>query len=318
MTSPRSGDGDRPKVSVLLPVYNARDHLREAVDSILAQTFTDFELLAHDDGSTDGSLAILEAYARRDPRVRVGSAPNAGITATLNRLIAAARGPYLARMDADDICLPDRFAAQVAYLDAHPDIAVLGTDWLTIDDAGRPFRYFHIPRTHEELDARHLRGHCTIMHPTVMMRRDVVARAGGYDERFRSAQDLDLWLRLGERGKIANLPRVLLEYRVHANSISATRQQEQLHNIRQSCAAACTRRGVEVACDVGGWRMDDTPASKRKFYLRYAWQAWNAGFRDTWRHYALKSLRLAPFSPEAWKVLILGALRRPKRQGRHD
>ena len=129
--------GEVTRVSVLLPLYNGEAYIREAVESVLAQTRRDFELLILDDGSRDGSLAIVQEIARRDPRVRLISRENRGLTETLNELLAAARGEFVARMDADDVCLPDRFERQVAFLDAHPEVVCVGGDPVMIDERGR-------------------------------------------------------------------------------------------------------------------------------------------------------------------------------------
>ena len=213
-----------PRVSVIMPVYNAAPYLARAVESVLAQSFGDFEFLIHDDGSTDDSLKILHDYAAKDARMIVTTGANEGLAATLNRVIGTARAPLLARMDADDICLPDRFEKQVAYLDANPDCAVLGGCETTIDAAGYRIADVRVPRTHEEIDANNLRGIVSISHPTVMMRRDAVRHCGGYDPELVPTEDLDLWLRVAETGRLANLPDIVLEYRIHgAASAAASR-----------------------------------------------------------------------------------------------
>lgn len=317
MTSPRSTDDTLPRVSVLMPVYNSEKYLADAIESVLSQSFEDFELLVHDDGSTDGSAQILQKYARRDKRICVSQAPNAGITAVLNLLATAARGEYLGRMDSDDICMPERFALQVAALDGSENLVALGTNWITMDSDGRLIAVAQPPLHHDEIDYGNMRGHVGLNHPTVMIRRKALEAAGGYHNDFPGAEDIDLWLRLAEVGTLGNLPDVLLHYRIHANSISSAKHEEQLSSLKRACETAGRRRGISVPFESSGWRMKDTKTSKREFYLKYAWQAWNCGFRDTWRHYALQSIRLAPFSAAAWKVLILGALRRPEGKTAH-
>ncbi|TQE98476.1 MAG: glycosyltransferase [Spiribacter salinus] len=303
------------KVAVVMAVYNGERWLAEAIESVLVQTFADFELLIHDDGSTDNSLKILRDYAATDARITVTTGTNEGLAATLNRLIGTARAPFLARMDADDICLPDRFAKQVAYLDENPDCAVLGACETTIDAAGRRIAKIRVPLTHEEIDANNLRGVTSITHPTVMMRRDTVLRCG-YDPTYPTSQDLDLWLRMAEIGRLANLPDIVLEFRIHGGSISGSKQDLQRQMCRRACEAAWARRGLTgMTFDYSDWRMADTPESRRAFHLRYGWQAWNHGYRDTWRHYALRSVADAPLSVEAWKLLIAGAIKRPRRKG---
>ncbi|WP_300039404.1 glycosyltransferase [uncultured Roseobacter sp.] len=300
-----------PRVSVLLPVCNAETWLGVAMDSILAQSFTDFELLVHDDGSTDGSLAILQDYAARDRRVVLTSEPNKGLIATLNQLIDAAQGDLIARMDADDIALPERFAKQVAWLDQNPDYVLLGGAIIFIDEAGRHIAPEFPPRDHETLDDYSLRGTGAICHPAVMMRTETVRQVGGYDMRRDTAEDLDLWLRMAEAGRLASLPDIVLKYRLHDQSISGKNNDRQRECIREICADACARRGVTASFDYQDWRMTEDRASRRDFYLKYGWDAWNWGYRDTWRHYALKAVTTDPLSLNAWKLLVFGAIRRP-------
>src|SRR6056297_814950 len=178
-----------PRISVILPVYNAEPYLADAIESVLGQTYTNFELLIHDDGSTDGSIDILRDFAQQDSRIIMSSGVNQGVFATRNELQNKARGEFLAVMDADDICLPDRFEKQIPYLDAHPNCIALGARELTIDHKGRRIVALTLPLKHEEIDALNLRGLTSIRHPTVMMRREIVLQAGGYNEDYMAAGD---------------------------------------------------------------------------------------------------------------------------------
>ena len=307
---------DSPKVSVLLPVYNGQQFLREAVQSVLDQSFQDFELIALDDGSSDRSLPILHEFAARDPRVRVISRENRGLVATLNQLIGEARGEYLARMDADDICDPGRFAMQCRILEQEPDVGVVGASVLHIDADGRPICRIAPPETHTEIDALHLTGHCSIWHPTVIMRAGLVRAMGGYRSAFEYAEDFDLWLRMAEHCQLRNVRAVLLRYRIHAKSISEVFGTRQDERTRQACEEAWVRRGIHGTYKSDGhWRAQGSGQSRLKFALQYGWTAWASGFRETWRTYAWKAVCMAPFSGEAWKLLLLGWLRRPPQGG---
>lgn len=205
-----------PTLSVLLPVYNAGRFLAEALESLAAQTFPDFEVIAVNDGSTDGSAEILRAAALRRPWLRVVDQPNGGVAAALNRAFAESRGALLARMDADDIALPRRFERQVAFLDRHPEVGVCGTA-IREFGPGTP-RVLAYPRFNSGIRARLVFG-SALAHPTVVMRRPVLqAEAGPYSGQF---EDYDLWLRLAGRTEFANLPEVLLEYRIHAGQVTA-------------------------------------------------------------------------------------------------
>jgi len=212
-----------PVVTVLLSVYNGGPYIRRAVASILAQTFGDFEFIIIDDGSTDGTAAILDAFD--DPRIRRITHPvNRGLTASLNEGLALARGQYIARQDADDVSLPDRLARQVAYLQAHPDIVVVGAQARLIDAAGRriPDHMLAKPLTPAGVRFK-LLFDGPLIHSSVMFRRDVVqGRFGGYDPSWPTNQDYELWSRLAQAGcAMANLPDVLVEHRHHGGQISA-------------------------------------------------------------------------------------------------
>ena len=217
-----------PKISVVLPVYNAERYLREAVDSILAQTFTDFELILINDGSTDGSGDICRAYGGRDPRIVLIDRPNGGLASALNEGLAKARAPLIARMDADDIAMPERFACQYTYMMEHPNLAVLGTAIRVIDETGEIIALRTYPSTSKKISKSFLFAH-PIAHPTVMMRKDIVLKVGGYRTAFRLSQDYDLWLRIIEQGyNIRNLSQTLLNYRACTEKLSAKRQQERI------------------------------------------------------------------------------------------
>ena len=195
-----------PTVSVLMSVYNGERYLRPAVESILAQTFADFEFVIIDDGSKDASASILRRYADRDPRVKLTvREENEGLTAKLNEAFATSRGKYLARMDCDDVALPERFARQVALLDADPTVACTGGWFQLIDGAGRLLTTFRPPTDDAAIQAKLVCGHTAICHPCAMIRRTALERVGGYDTRFKTSQDLDLWLRLGEVGRRVTL-----------------------------------------------------------------------------------------------------------------
>ena len=234
-----------PKVSVQVPVYNAERYLESAMESILTQTFDDFELVVIDDGSTDGSRAILERLADRDGRIRLTSRENRGVTATRNELLELARGEYIAIMDSDDLSLPDRFAEQVRFLDEHPDHVAVGTRSAFIDPDGDVIRNWLELESHEQIDAAHMAGDGgALIHPSTMIRRQAVVDLGGYRHAFEPAEDYDLFLRLGEVGKLANLPRVLFEYRQHLSSFGYAQRERQRRGARLARAEARERRGI--------------------------------------------------------------------------
>jgi glycosyltransferase involved in cell wall biosynthesis len=218
-----------PIVSVILPAYNAGEYLIPAVRSVLADGYDDLELRVYDDGSTDGSVEALLA-AVDDPRLVVVRQENRGLAATLNRGFAEARGRYLARMDGDDQVVPGRFAAQAAYLDAHPDVVLVGGQIERLVD-GRTESESRFPPTHDEIVAGLLAGRHVVCHPSVMIRAAAIQQVGGYWEHGVS-EDWDLFLRLAEQGRLANIDRTVLRYRFHDSGINASSMEKVRRNIR--------------------------------------------------------------------------------------
>lgn len=298
-----------PLVSVLMPAYNAERYVAEAVESILAQTFTDFEFLIIDDGSTDRTRAILERFAARDDRIRLVSRPNTGHVVALNQMLANARGKLLARMDADDVALPDRFAAQVKFLRDHPEVVCVGGHYQVIDAKGRPLWINTPPERDEEIQRMALSGRCPINHPSVMMRARVARDVGGYREEMIVAQDLDLWLRMGERGQLANLPKVVLRYRLHDRSVSEMRQHQQIDMFRKISDEACDRRGIERRfVPMAPWRPTDR-TSRRAQATHYGWIAFKRGDRWGALDYGLRAVGLGPLDSNGWRLLACSLLK---------
>lgn len=212
-------------ISVVMPVFNGQRFLAQAMDSLLAQTFTDFEVVAVDDGSTDDTPGILRGYAARDPRVRVIHGDHAGISAALNRGIAESTHEWIARIDADDVASPDRFAKQIAAAHANPEVVIWGSYAQHVDAHGKVLGLSKCGPTSVE-EFKRLRAaaeDCYVIHPTSMFRKDVVQKAGGYDSRFNFCEDFELFDRMAEHGAVVALPEPLLLYRIHATSISMQR-----------------------------------------------------------------------------------------------
>ena len=232
-----------PRVSVILPVRDGGAYLAGAVASILGQTFADLELLLIDDRSRDGAVAALAPLAVHESRLRVLNNPGAGLVAALNYGLAEARGALVARMDADDVARPERLARQVAFLDASPDVALVGAQVAYIDAAGAPTgERSNFPTAPEAVSTALASRGCVIRHPTVLARKATLAAAGGYRPVCDRAEDYDLWLRLAERARLANLPEVLLDYRVHDGQISAGVNLDQRFARDLAIVAARARR----------------------------------------------------------------------------
>jgi hypothetical protein len=214
-----------PMVSVVLPAHQAAAHLREAVDSIQAQTLGDLELIIIDDGSTDDTARIARGI--RDPRVRYQRTGHRGVAAALNVALDLARGRYVARMDADDISHPQRLERQVAFLEANPHIGVVGTNIRVVDATGAVIGRSDCPT--DDLRIRWTAVfHAPFAHPTVMVRRTVLeAHRLRYDETFLAAQDMELWPRVLAVTGASNLPGHLYDYRLHPHQNSRLRQQQR-------------------------------------------------------------------------------------------
>ena len=217
-------------ISVVMAVYNGGEFLPDAIKSILNQTYTDFEFIIVNDGSTDSSLDVIKRYEAQDERIKlIDLEQNEGFCAALNHGIVAATRPWIARMDADDISLPERFERQMAVLEENPDIIVLGTyishmnsknEVLSVNPVG--------PTTREEMYDRIKNAHpAYVMHGTVIMKKEIVDKVGGYDVDFISGEDIELFGRMVKHGVILSLPESLYLYRLHGNSMSMTRMFTQ-------------------------------------------------------------------------------------------
>jgi glycosyltransferase involved in cell wall biosynthesis len=293
-----------------MPVFNGGRYLAQAVESIVSQTFENFEFIIIDDGSTDDSRQILEKYASADPRIRLFSRANTGYTIALNEALGRARGTYLARMDADDVSLPRRFEKQAAFMDAHPQHVAVGCRVLLIDPDGEALGEVHPFESHERIDAMHMGAGCgaVITHPSAMFRVSTLRELGGYRQDFEPAEDLDLFLRLAEVGRLAKLPDVLLKYRVHLASVGHSRRVTQLLTMRRVVADARARRGLPAPAGAPDPEPVEPPVSDH--YLGWASAAVKYGNRKTARKHLRAALRLSPLSIRGWYLALRSLLPR--------
>lgn len=228
----------QPQVTVVIPVWNGERYLKQSVESILRQTFTDFELLIIDDGSTDGTAAIAQGFLG-DPRVSLHRQANGGVVSARNTGLALARTELIAFLDADDVADPRRLALQVAELAARPGLAVLGSTITYFNDQHAVLRTQAFPSGPREVAAGLERGN-VLAQPAVMLRKSMVQAAGGYRAPFRhGAEDYDLWLRLSERHALDNLPEALTAYRIHPDSL--THRMRSAQAFADRCALASHR-----------------------------------------------------------------------------
>ncbi len=291
-----------PPVSIIMSNYNVEAYLAEAVDSMLNQTFGDFEFIVIDDGSTDGSIDIMQDYARRDKRITFKARENRGLPATLNETARMSRSEYLARMDPDDISLPARLAKQVAFMNEHPEVVNVGSRVILIDPFGVPIKTTDHPLTHEEIDRDLLRGiGWAIVHPVAFIRKSGLERCGWYNEGYRTSQDMECWLRMAEIGRLANIEEPLLKYRQHLASANFAKAEQQKKFKVQIMTAAYERRGLP-AFDPSILEAPPT-TSPFESRARWGWSAIKAGNMKAARAHAIANLKQKPLSLRMWKLL---------------
>ncbi|MCS3700199.1 glycosyltransferase involved in cell wall biosynthesis [Salinibacter ruber] len=224
-----------PLVSVVMSVYNGQPYLKRAVQSILNQTFEDFEFVIINDGSEDNSKEDLERFTKEDERIRLVQQENRGLITSLNRGLDMARGKYIARMDADDISHPERLEKQVDFLDANPKVGIVGTwiEWIRSD--GEPTALWR-PPTDPDLIAWQLLFNTCVDHPTIVARKSLLEELGGYARWPTHAEDYELWTRAVRETQLANLPDTLLKHRHHEDSITTKKRKEQIQMVCRSAA----------------------------------------------------------------------------------
>jgi glycosyltransferase involved in cell wall biosynthesis len=286
-----------------LPVFNAGNYLASAIESVLQQTFTDFDLLLLNDGSTDDSLAMMRRYAALDARCHVITRENRGLVHTLNEGVELARAEVLFRMDADDLCLPTRFAKQMSYLDGHPECVAVGSRVMLMDPDGDFLCPFVDTFEHAAIDAAHMQGRGgAIVHPAAAMRRKAILAVGGYRSAFKHAEDLDLFLRMAEQGQIVNLPEIVFRYRLHTGSIGYKHRGEQIHATRRAIKEAKERRGL-VQYDPQENEVNFRLENSVEIYQRWAWWALSGRNVRVARKYAWSALKNSPLAMDSWRLL---------------
>jgi glycosyltransferase involved in cell wall biosynthesis len=233
------------QVSVLLPAYNSGKYVTQAIESVLAQTWRDFELIVIDDGSTDNTLEMIQKCAASDPRVKVFTQPNAGLSTTLNRGISLAANEWIFRMDNDDLMRPNRIERQIAFIAEHPELSVASSLVRHIDGKDRVIGKDNSKLfTHEAIEKLiAANGLVSFSHPAVAFRKSAVLAVGGYRKQFFPTEDIDLWNRLVEKGyKVLVQPEYLLDYRMHGNSATISGQRLTIMKLHWLKDCALRRR----------------------------------------------------------------------------
>ncbi|MAP27327.1 MAG: glycosyl transferase family 2 [Alteromonadaceae bacterium] len=299
-----------PLVSVLMPVFNAQRFLYEAVQSILSQTLVNFELIIIDDGSKDDSYKIVETLSNIDKRIRLYRQNNCGISYTRNKLLSLAKADLIAWMDADDISHPTRLEKQYTYLQANKEYVAIGTSTIMIDEDGDEIFDWKAPLKHSEIDSFHMKGNGgAIIFPSSMMRKENVTALGGFNENLIGAEDLCLFLRLAEIGRLANLKENLFYYRQHIESICHSQKPNITENKLSVINNCKLRRGIVPNNNL-------TPIkslsiiSFNDIYLKWGWWAIKGKRFHTAKKYGFKVIRNNFFSRQAWLIVYFSILKK--------
>ena len=301
-----------PILSVVMTVYNGEKYLREAIDSILAQTFSDFELIFINDGSTDKTSKILNSY--KDPRIKIIDQSNKGLVASLNHGIKAAGGKYIARHDADDGSEPTRFAKQVRVLNERPRVVMVGTSMKVMDSQGKILHEHFVLINNNEL-RQELLVRSPFAHGSVMFRKDVAVRAGLYNQKYWPAEDYELWLRMCEHGELTNIDEPLYIYREHEGGISFTNQKLQIQKLKdvQSLAWQAKDRLIKKHIKLSPYKKLAKGQLRIERILANTVYISRRASREHNFRFAIRNTRLIAVSPQTY-LKLAGKVRRKKAQ----
>jgi glycosyltransferase involved in cell wall biosynthesis len=297
-----------PKVSVVMAVYNGATYLRPAVESVLSQSFLDFEFIVVDDGSTDETVAILHSY--QDTRLRVISQSNGGPAAAGNSGIWASEGLYIARLDADDVAAPERLQQQVAFLDQHHEYVLVGGFLEFVTAEGVAIYQQTLPTEHEDIVQTFEKGGNPFLHSAVMYRRGSAFACGLYNESLRTGVDPDFIRRLIKTGKAANLPFCVGQYRITPGAISnqpawALRKRSRI--LEKARTQPLTAREKQYLRDIVLQKNSRVDYSFYALRVAYAYMRYTRD-RNSARYYMRKAIQACPFNDRAWFNLMLSYL----------
>ncbi len=297
-------DGN-PSVSVVMTVFNAVEYLDEAIDSVLQQTFSDFELIIINDGSTDKSLEKLQQWEKKDKRISVFDQNNKGRAESRNRGLDLANTNYVAMMDADDIATPNRLQLCYEYLKHNSDVVAVSGQFETICMYGVQLNRSSEPLEHTEIEQSLLQDlGASFIQGASMMRKEVVIKVGGYDSSYELGEDTDLFLRIALEGKLKNLPDVLLSYRKHPASITSSDNELLIPNCIERVKKAWVARGLTLNKNFEHWLEKAPNLSAQQQLLWWGWNALNKGRVDVSRRYAMKLMLSYPFNKEQYRFVF--------------
>lgn len=294
---------------MLMPVFNAEKYLREAIDSVLQQTHTDFEFLIVDDGSTDSSPSIIQSYD--DKRIRVIRQSNGGVSAALNTGLQNASGELIVRFDADDICYPERITLQYKFMLEHPDYVLAGSDADYIDKDGEYIFTFTNPG-HEDSEIRNkIMLQCPFIHSTVIFRKQAVLDLGGYEVKAHTFEDYFLWTKLLSKGKVHNFSHPLIKVRFNPESVTVdardyNRTFRNLHRKALATGIITDAEGEQLLASIKRLSRSKKEFSyNRMLAKKYLWNNYHP---EKARQHLSKALKLKPLDPASWSLLFLSLL----------
>jgi glycosyltransferase involved in cell wall biosynthesis len=290
------------QLTVAMPVYNAGPYLTAAVESILNQTYSEFEFIIIDDGSTDDSLAILQRYAGKDTRIKLISRENRGLVATRNELLSLAHTKYFAIMDSDDVSYPHRLERQLSFLENQPDYGIVGCRDMLIDPDGLDIRVINDNVSHEDIDRANLSFDVFQTLNAYMAVTEQVKAIGGYRDKIVYAEDRDVFLRMAEITKVMVLSDILYAYRQHYTNTCVMKANEVSFNVRQVVDDACLRRKISLASSEAGSHPENITVVQ--LHNVWAWWALAGGNIKTARKYARKVFMKRPLSINSWRLLL--------------
>ncbi len=292
----------KPLVSVVMPVFNAAFYLDEAIESILQQTFSDFELIIINDGSTDNSFDLLKQWEKKDHRIKLFDQANQGRSLTRNKGLALATSEFVAMMDADDISTPNRLRLSYDYLQEHAEVVGVSGQFETMCMYGVPLHKSLKPLDHDNIEKKLLHDFGdTFNQGASMIRKSVAESVGGYDPQYELGEDVDLFLKMALKGQLINLPDLLLLYRQHPTSITNTSNGLLIEN-RMSCLnQAWANRGLYMENDFEHWLMRIPEQIGHQVLLGWGWNALGKGKVKTARRYARKALLSQPLSVDVYR-----------------
>jgi glycosyltransferase involved in cell wall biosynthesis len=295
----------KPLVSVVMPVFNVENYIEDSIKSILNQTFTDFEFIIIDDGSTDKSQDIINIWSEKDHRIKVFTQSNKGRPYTRNRGLELATADLIAIMDSDDTSLPQRLELQYNYMNTHTDVVALGGQVDAICMKGLDLYTTSFPLSHKEIESALLNDDgAQFCQPCTMIRKGVAIDVGGYDESYRVGEDTDLFLRMALKGKLANLPNILLKYRKHLGSATGSQNRNDYLQSMPRIQKAWEDRGMEFPKGFKHWSELAVHRTEQDDLLQWGWNALTKNQIGIARYYAKKLLFLGQYDMNLLRFLV--------------